>query len=199
MPVGIDSITNRRPSITGSDPAWLACDPLYCMRKLPLHTVTYWRQSVAHPPRLQSSIVSCSPLEGDCRPPRRQTVTGPARVRFSFCADASPELRHLEPSTLRFSFALLQTAVLRARPSRFTLCGFKQTREEHHGLDHSHPRRNLHRPRDQRLPPGRVLILRRIRVVLNGAPLRHRAWLGGGGRFSTMELSLPDMPVGVGG
>src|SRR4051794_21162148 len=38
------------------------------MRKLPLHTVTYWRQSVAHPPRLQSSIVSCSPLECDCRP-----------------------------------------------------------------------------------------------------------------------------------
>jgi hypothetical protein len=28
--------------------------------------------------------VSCSPLEGDCRPPRRQTETGPSRVRFSF-------------------------------------------------------------------------------------------------------------------
>jgi coenzyme PQQ precursor peptide PqqA len=38
------------------------------MKKLPLHTVTHWRQSIAHPPRLQSSIVSCSPLEGDCRP-----------------------------------------------------------------------------------------------------------------------------------
>ena len=68
MPVGIDSITDRRPSITGSELAWLACDPLYCKRKMPLHTVNHWRQSVAHPPRLQSSIVSCSPLEGDCRP-----------------------------------------------------------------------------------------------------------------------------------
>ena len=68
MPVGIDSITDGRPSITGSELAWLACDPLYCKRKMPLHTVNHWRQSVAHPPRLQSSIVSCSPLEGDCRP-----------------------------------------------------------------------------------------------------------------------------------
>ena len=133
-------------------------------------------------------------------PAPTNSATGPARVRFSFCADVA--LRSSTPLgtfDTAFSFALLPTVVLRARASRFNLRGFKQTREEHHGLDHSHPRRNLHRPRDQRLPPGRVLILRRIRVVLNGAPLRHRAWLGGGGRFSTMELSLPDMPVGVGG
>src|SRR3954470_133858 len=93
MPVGIDSITDRRPSITGSELAWLACDPLYCMRKLPLHTVTYWRQSVAHPPRLQSSIVSCSPLEGDCRPRAdelcNRTREGPV---FFLCRCRAPEL-----------------------------------------------------------------------------------------------------------
>src|SRR6478609_2498152 len=162
------------------------------MRKLPLHTVTHWRQSVAHPPRLQSSIVSCSPLEGDCRPRADELCKPDPRGSGFLFVQMSP--RTFDTA---FSFAPLQTAVLRARPSRFTLCTFKQTREEHHGLDHSYPCRNLHRPRDQRLPPGRVLILRRIRVVLNGAPLRHRAWLGGGGRFSTMELSLPDMRVGV--
>lgn len=157
MPGGIDSITDCRPSITGSEVAWLACDPLYCKRKMPLHTVNHWRQSVAHPPRLQSSIVSCSPLEGDCRPRADELCKPDPRgsgflfVRISL--RTFPDLRR------RFSFALLQIAVLRAPPSRFTLCGFKQTREEHHGLDHSHPRRNLHRPRDQRLPPGRVLIL----------------------------------------
>src|SRR5436190_2463392 len=88
MPVGIDSITDGRPSITGSELAWLACDPLYCKRKMPLHTVDHWRQSVAHPPRLQSSIVSCSPLEGDCRPPRRRTAnrTREGPVFFQGCS-----------------------------------------------------------------------------------------------------------------
>src|ERR1700749_4833411 len=32
--------------------------------------------------------------------------------------------------------------------------------EECHGLDHPDPRRDLHRPRDQRLSAGRVLIRR---------------------------------------
>ena len=32
---------------------------------------------------------TCSPLEGDCRRPRRQTATGPARVRFFFCVPHS--------------------------------------------------------------------------------------------------------------
>ena len=170
------------------------------MRKLPLHTVTYWRQSVAHPPRLQSSIVSCSPLEGDCRPRADELCKpDPRGSGFLFVQMSLRNFDAARTFDTAFSFALLPTVVLRARASRFNLSAFKQTREEHHGLDHSHPRRNLHRPRDQRLPPGRVLILRRICVVLNGAPLRHRAWLGGGGRFSTMELSLPDMPVGVGG
>src|ERR1700716_1055390 len=122
MPVGIDSITNRRPSITGSDLAWLACDPLYCMRKMPLHTVEHWRQSVAHPPRLQSSTVSCSPLEGDCRPPRRRTANRTREGPVFFCANS---LRTFEA---RFSFALLRTAVLRTRPSRFTLLTLKQTK-----------------------------------------------------------------------
>jgi cytochrome c553 len=31
---------------------------------------------------------SCSPLEGNGRPPRRPTQTGPARVRFFFCGRA---------------------------------------------------------------------------------------------------------------
>ena len=152
MPVGIDSITDRRPSITGSELAWLACDPLYCKRKMPLHTVNHWRQSVAHPPRLQSSIVSCSPLEGDCRPPRRRTANrtreGPVFFRVMALWIRMP----------RFSFAPIPSADLRTRASRSTLLAFKQTREEHHGLDDSHPRRDLHRPRDQRLPAGRVLI-----------------------------------------
>ena len=34
---------------------------------------------------------------------------------------------------------------------------------------------------------------------LNGAPHRHRARLGGGRWVSSMELSLPDMPIGMGG
>ena len=156
----IESIIDRRPSITGCDPAWLACDPLYCMRKLPLHTVTHWRQSVAHPPRLQSSIVSCSPLEGDCRPRADELCKpDPRGSGFLFVQMSLRNFDAARTFDTAFSFAPLQTAVLRARPSRFTLCRFKQTREEHHGLDHSDPRRNLHRPRDQRLPPGRVLIL----------------------------------------
>jgi len=159
MPGGIDSITDCRPSITGSELAWLACDPLYCMRKLRLHTVTHWRQSVAHPPRLQSSIVSCSPLEGDCRPRADELCKpDPRGSGFLFVQMSLRNFDAARTFDTAFSFAPLQTAVLRARPTRFTLCTFKQTREEHHGLDDSHPRRDLHRPRDQRLPAGRVLI-----------------------------------------
>src|SRR5262249_61695922 len=40
---------------------------------------------------------------------------------------------------------------------------------------------------------------RRVCVGLNGATHRPRAWLGGGWRLSSMELSLPDMPFGMGG
>src|SRR3954471_12061092 len=142
MPGGIDFITDCRPSITGSELAWLACDPLYCKRKMPLHTVTHWRQSVVHPPRLQSSIVSCSPLEGDCRPRADELCKpDPRGSGFLFlCRRLSGPSSRSRTFDAAFSFALVQTAVLRARPSRFTLCEFKQTREEHHGLDHSHPR-----------------------------------------------------------
>jgi coenzyme PQQ precursor peptide PqqA len=60
---------------------------------MPLHTVNYWRQSVAHPPRLQSSIVSCSPLEGDCRPPRRRTANRTRKGPVFFCANFAPDLQ----------------------------------------------------------------------------------------------------------
>jgi hypothetical protein len=153
MPVGIDSITNRRPSITGSDPAWLACDPLYCMRKTPLHTVNYWRQSVAHPPRLQSSIVSCSPLEGDCRPPRRRTANRTREGPVFFCANFAPDLQGCG-----FLLRYCRLRPCAGAQADLAYPGSKQTREEHHGLDDSHPRRDLHRARDQRLPAGRVLI-----------------------------------------
>src|SRR5438552_14991278 len=66
--------------------AWLACEALCCLVRSAGHiTQRYCRRPVAHPPRLQSEISgSCSPLEGDGRPPRRRTTTGPARVRFFF-------------------------------------------------------------------------------------------------------------------
>jgi hypothetical protein len=41
----------------------------------------------------------------------------------------------------------------------------KILREDDNGLDHSDPRRDLHRPRDQRLPAGRVLIATLLRLV----------------------------------
>ena len=141
--------------------------------------VPLWKVIVGPAPTNSANRTREGPVFFLCRCPLRTRRSGPLTPRFLLrccrlwsCARAQADL---------------------------TYAGSNKPREEHHGLDHSHPRRNLHRPRDQRLPPGRVLILRRICVVLNGAPLRHRAWLGGGGRFSTMELSLPDMPFGVGG
>ena len=66
-------------------PAWLTCDPLYCLDEMPgciLHTLSAVRLPIL--PDCNRQAGSCSPLEGDCRPPRRQTEAGPARVRFLF-------------------------------------------------------------------------------------------------------------------
>src|SRR5690348_6626782 len=52
----------------------------------------------------------------------------------------------------------------------------KKLAEDSHGLDDSHPCRNLHRTGDQRLSAGRVLMLARplFQIRLLAA---HRAWL----------------------
>ena len=39
-----------------------------------LHTASHWRQRLSILPDSSRQAVSCSPLEGDCRPPRRQTL-----------------------------------------------------------------------------------------------------------------------------
>jgi coenzyme PQQ precursor peptide PqqA len=82
------------------------------MRKLPLHTVPYWRQSVAHPPRLQSSIVSCSPLEGDCRP-RADELCKPDPQGSGFLFVQMP-LRNFDTSNLRRCGFLLRCCRLRS-------------------------------------------------------------------------------------
>ena len=72
-------------------------------------------------------------------------------------------------------------------PRRFCVrFGTNDCQRKHHGLDHPDPRRDLHRPRDQRLSAGRILIsLAASR--LDGTD-RHRARCGGGRRLSAMEL-----------
>ena len=68
-------------------------------------------------------------------------------------------------------------------------------------MDNPDPCRDLHRPRDQRLSPGRVLI--RLRILrdfpVNGAPDRHRSRCCGGWRFSAMELPVSRMSARLGG
>jgi len=46
---------------------------------------------------------------------------------------------------------------VRMRPRSTSTSNRTSDRGNDHGLDNSDPCRNLHRPRDQRLPPGRVL------------------------------------------
>src|SRR5262249_44146343 len=139
-------------------------------------------------PDCNRSAVSCSPLEGDCRPPRRRTAnrTRKGPVFFLRCA---PE---------EFMLLACWRRCLRGGRSRSTLF----------------PPGNARGRQMAWTTPTLVEICigleingylpaefcpRRVCVGLHGATRRPRAWLGGGWRLSSMELSLRDMPFGMGG
>ena len=79
---------------------------------------------------------------------------------------------------------------------RVVIGPLKALRGHDHGLDHPDPRRDLHRPRDQRLPAGRILI--RSASPPEWASDRHRSRCGGGWRLSAMELQLRRLPARLG-
>src|SRR5262249_61641560 len=113
------ALLGRRAHCTGGGPsgptgaAWLACKPLHCVRESPRHTAFTGGRRLPILPDCNRSAVSCSPLEGDCRP-RADKLTGPARVRFFF-----------GPRFERTSFAHPGVGgSLLARPPRTTLVGF---------------------------------------------------------------------------
>ena len=139
-------------------------------------------------PDCNRSAVSCSPLEGDCRPPRRRTANrtrkGPVfsllcaseafmllRACGGACAAAGPALpcSHLETLGDDQWRGLPRPSLRSASASRST---------------------GTCRPNSD---PGAFA------SVLNGATHRPRARLGGGRRLSSMEMSLRDMPFGMGG
>ena len=74
-------------------------------------------------------------------------------------------------------------------------------RGNYHGLDNPDPRRNLHRPRNQWLPPGRVLVdfFPSLIISLNGTFYRDRARFRGRGWFSAMELPMSRVSARLGG
>ena len=109
------------------------------------------------------------------RPIIRQGVSTPRRAR-------RPELSVLilrvrtgvGSKTRSFAFRRPRRNASAIIASRKTGPLVQQTWRNDHGLDHANTRRNLHRPRDQRLPAGRVLIciVASLRPV-DGALYRH--------------------------
>ena len=159
-------------------------------------------------PDCNRQAVSCSPLEGDCRPRADELQTGPARVRFfSFCRSYS---------------AGYAPGASFPRRSRCREVARQVSKECSTGACTTAPvdlscRRSINAKEDdqwpgQLRPSSRSASASRSTATcrlssdldpfasgLNGAPHRHRARFGGRGWFSSMELSLPDMPIGVGG
>jgi hypothetical protein len=117
--------------------------------------------------------VSCSPLEGDCRPRADKLKPGPRGSGFLFVDWRSRcpiPARHLEWASstslervverlrgggCRFRLALLWHYAALARLGLNNISG-KTT----NGLDHSDARRDLPRAGNQRVPAGRILIAR---------------------------------------
>ena len=141
-------------------------------------------------PDCNRSAVSCSPLEGDCRPPRRRTANR-TRKGPVFSLRCAPEAFML-PS------ACCGGACAAAAPDLLLLL-FRNAREDDQWR--GPPRPSLRSASASRSTgtcrpnsdPGPFA------SVLNGSTHRPRARLGGGRRLSSMELSLPDMPFGMGG
>ena len=150
-------------------------------------------------PDCNRQIVSCSPLEGDCRPRADELCKPDPRGSGFLCADVSPDLRRRSDLRRRGFFCAVADCGLARAPKPFTLCGFKQTREE--------------RPWPGPLPPSSRSASasrstatcrpssdpRRIRVGPEWGASPPSCSARRRGRLSAMELSLPDMPVGVGG
>jgi hypothetical protein len=93
MRAGRPSRASIAPCHQPATSAWLACGRSGCSIRLPLHIrrVAAGERLPILPDR-DRQAGSCSPLEGDCRPPRRRTNTGPARVRFFFVLRAGPQM-----------------------------------------------------------------------------------------------------------
>jgi hypothetical protein len=170
--------------------AWLACKPLCCVRKSRRHTAPTGGRRLPILPDCNRSAVSCSPLEGDCRPPRRRTANRTRKGPVFFSA--------LRSGGVYAPFRLL-AEVLARRPLPLPLLLFRNAREDDQWRGPPRPSlrsasasrsTGICRPNSD---PGPLA------SVLNGATHRPRARLGGGRRLSSMELSLPDMPFGMGG
>ena len=78
-----------------------------------------------------------------------------------------------------------------------------RTWRTYYGLDHSHSRRDLHRPRDQRLPDRRNSDPSLLSAALQGGPLngpsvRDRSRCCGRWRIPAVELSVPGVPPRMG-
>ena len=138
--------------------------------------------------------VSCSPLEGDCRPPRRQTATGPClRGSGFFLRDTERSLRAIEVATLCVSARRCHSC---ARGTDLTVRMADNNRRMRNGLDHPDSCRDLHRAGDQRLSAGRVLSSDALAAASAiGAPDRHRARLGGGWGFPQWNCRCPTSAV----
>ena len=197
--------------------AWLACDPLYCLRKL----ASVHCDSLAATGCPSSQIAIAKPtavplwkvIVGPRADELYRTRKGPVFLLRGLaigCARARAASPRVHNSVIGRrdapAFSRCPRGCLRGEESRFTLWVLShpsalrpaaQSRERSNGLDHTDPRRNLHRPRDQRLPAGRVLIPTLSRLVLDGTPHRHRARLGGGWGLSAMELPVPGVPPGM--
>src|SRR5262249_3112629 len=168
--------------------AWLACKPLCCVGKSRRHTARTGGRRLPILPDCNRSVVSCSPLEGDCRPPRRRTANRTRKGPVFSLLCASEEF--MLPSAVLFAGAcaaacldLPLSLIRNARendqwrgPPRPSLRSASASRST-----------GICRPNSD---PGPFA------SVLNGATHRPRTRLGGGRGLSSMELSLPDMPFG---
>src|SRR5262249_19189173 len=105
--------------------AWLACKPLCCVGKSRRHTARTGGRRLPILPDCNRSVVSCSPLEGDCRPPRRRTAPDPQGSGFSLAMGESPASSAHAPRALAYSLRALYFVPVRKsygrRPMAWTI------------------------------------------------------------------------------